>query len=320
MTVNPYCKMLFVLLLMLHSVQAQAWFTATECHNCQGEQYAQRAVSRGEGYHFIMNFGDQPGIQYFHVQNVLSGTDRMERRLAERGYTYVLGAIPLPVPAEAEAQFRVLKEAIDLAQGVTTMEIPAGTDLDPAYNSSRGYRLNNLMQLLTPMSQTSFPARVSTYLDALPTLSPQDIAFARARGYFGADFSVGGIKSGINIYLATTYKPYPELVVTVNDQYGGRVVVQYNPGAPGGTIIEARGGDGERLHLDVIYRMVLNKVDFDLQVGLTAGAAEAYSETLRETFQLPSEFVPRHDGGSGRLVCGDVVHQGQARYTCYPGD
>lgn len=313
-------KSLFVLLLTLHSVQAKASFTATECHNCQGEQYAQRAVSRGEGYHFIMNFGDHPGIQYFHVQNVLSSTDPMERQWAERGYTYVLGAIPLPVPAEAEAQFKVIKEAIDLAKGVTSIEIPAGTDLDPAYNASRGYRLNNLMELLTPMSRTGFLAKVSTYLGGLPTLSPHDIAFERARGYFGADFSVGGIKSGINIYLAATYKPYPELMVTVNDQYGGRVVVQYNPGAPDGRIIEVRGGDGKRLDLDIIYGTVVRNQDIDIRTGLTAGAIEAYSETLRKTFQLPSEFVPRHGGGSGRLVCGDVEHQGQARYTCYPGD
>lgn len=313
-------KILFVLLLMLHSVQAKAGFTATECHDCQGVQYAQRAVSRGEGYHFIMNFGDHPGIRYFHVRNVLLGTDPVEGVLAERGYTYVLGAIPLPVPAEAEAQFKMIKEAIDLAKGVTSMEIPAGTDLDPAFDSGNGYRLDNIMQLASPDSRTSFLARVSTHLDGLRSLSPHGIAFMRARGYFGADFSVGEIKGGIDIYLEATQKPYPEFTVTVNDQYGGRVVIQYNPGAPNGMILEVRAGDGERLDLDVIYGKVLNKVDFDLPVGFAAGAAKAYSETLRKAFQLPGEFLPRHDGGSGRLVCGEVGRDGQARYTCYPGD
>ncbi|MCU0755578.1 MAG: hypothetical protein MUE46_10730 [Xanthomonadales bacterium] len=316
-------KILFVLLLMLHSVQANAGFTATECHDCQGVQYAQRAVSRGEGYHFIMNFGDHPGIRHFHVQNVLLGTDPVERRLAERGYTYVLGAIPQPVPAEAEAQFKMIKEAIDLAKGVTSMEIPAGTDLDPAFHMGRGvrgYRLENIMQLAPRDFRTLFLARVSTHLNGLRSLSPHGIAFMRARGYFGADFSVGEFKSGINIYLEATHKPSPEFTVTVNDQYGGRVVVWYNPGAPNGMILEVRGGDGERLDLDIIYGMVSNKVNFDIPVGFNAGAAKAYSETLRKTFQLPDEFVPRHDEGSGRLVCGDVERDGQARYTCYPGD
>lgn len=315
-------KTLFVLLLTLCSVQAKAWFTVTECHNCQDEQLSQRAVSQGEGYHFIMNFGDNPGIHYFHVQNILLGGDPVERQSADRNLVYTLGAIPMPVPAEAEAQFRMIKEAIDQSKSVTRMDIPAGTDLDPSFggpyaNTGLGYRLNNVMELAPPSARANFLGRLGTHLDNLPVISRYGVALIRARGQAAA-FSVGGTWKVVDFSLGASYQSYDHLLVMVWDQFGGRVDVRFNPGSPNGTIENVWSGDGQLVNLDTIHDLVVGRQDITIPAGHESGAASAYAETLRRNYHLPSGFRPINFGPGGNVVCGTTEVDGVVRYTCMP--
>ncbi|MCU0755575.1 MAG: hypothetical protein MUE46_10715 [Xanthomonadales bacterium] len=263
-----------------------------------------------------MNFGDHPGIHYFHVQNILLGGDPVERQSAERNHVYMLGAIPMPVPAEAEAQFLMIKEAIDLSKSVTHMDIPAGTNLDPAYNLSQGYRLNNIMELAPPHMRAVFLGRLWNYLNNLSSLSPHGIAFMRARGQVTAGFSLGGNFRGVEVTVGASSNAPHDLIVIVNDEYGGKVIVKYNIGHYNGFIEEVRGGDGQLIGLDSINNALEDRREYAISPGHAQGAGDAYAETLRRDYQLPFGFRPFHFGPGRNVICGTTELNGETRYTC----